>query len=198
MHYRNVYRGGMGNVTSLERLAQDFDRLFTSRVFRLESLDWYDAPNERVPFAAFQAGERVDPAWREGWKQIARDIRASGRRMARVHVLSEPASEYMRFTLLHGYPANVEAGEDVRVLGRSAAQAAGLPRMDYWLFDDDLTAVLVYDGAGSVQHVEWHGRDDEQTLLDSCCEWRDTAMRLAVPLTEYVAEHNITERTRAA
>jgi hypothetical protein len=188
----------MGNVTSLEHLSQEFDRLFTRTVYRLETLDHYEASNEREPYAAFRAGERVDSAWREGWKRIVRSIRESGREMARVHVVSEPASDYMRFTLLHGYPANVEAGEDVRILGRSAARDAGLPDLDYWLFDDDLAAVLIYNAQGAVQHVEWHSRSENQTFLETCCRWRDTAIRSAAPLADYVASHKITgERTAA-
>lgn len=187
----------MGNVTSLEHLAQEFDRLFTRTVYRLETLDYYDAPNEREPYAAFLAGEPVDPAWRDGWKRITRGIRESGREMARVHVVSEPASDYMRFTLLHGYPANVEAGEDVRILGRDAAREAGLPDLDYWLFDDDLAAVLVYDAQGAVRHVEWHSRNEDQTFLETCCRWRDVATRSAASLADYVTSHKITEERTA-
>ena len=62
--------------------------------------------------------------------------------------MSEPVSDYVRFELLHGYPANVEAGEDVRILGRSSARWR-LPGLDFWLFDDDLAAVLVYDSDGA-------------------------------------------------
>jgi hypothetical protein len=39
--------------------------------------------------------------------------------MERVHAVSEPVTDYIRFSLLHGYPANLEAGEDVRVKPRS-------------------------------------------------------------------------------
>ena len=38
------------------------------------------------------------------------------RTMQRVHIVGEPVSDYARFELLRVYPANVEAGEDVRVL----------------------------------------------------------------------------------
>ena len=108
----------MNTVITFEQLVQDFDSLFRQRVFRLETLDWYDAPNEHEPYARFLAGEPVDPAWREPWKRLVRGVRASGRIMERVHVVSEPVSDYIRFELLHVYPANVEAGEDVRILGR--------------------------------------------------------------------------------
>lgn len=186
----------MGNVTPLEHLAQEFDRLFTRQVYRLETLDYYEASNEREPYAAFRAGERVDPAWRDGWKRIARAIQESGREMSRVHIVSEPVSDYIRFSLLHGYPANVEAGEDVRILGRDTARDARLPDLDYWLFDDDLAAVLAYDATGAVQQVEWHSHSEDRVLLESYCRWRDAALRLATPLAEYVTTHKITgERT---
>jgi hypothetical protein len=183
-------------VISFEQLVRDFDSLFRHRVFRLETLDWYDAPNEHEPYRRFLAGEPADLAWREPWKRLVRDVRASGRIMQRVHVVTEPVSDYIRFELLAVYPANVEAGEDVRILGRDAARAASLlPAPDFWLFDDDLLAVLFYDSTGAVETVElargpgvlnWH-------IMD-----RDEALKLSVPLAQYVAEHNITERMHAA
>jgi hypothetical protein len=188
----------MGKVTSLEYLAQEFDRLFTRYVYRLETLDSYDAPNEREPFAAFLAGKPVDDGWRANWRRIAGDITASGRSMARVHVVSEPVSDYMRFMMLHGYPANVASGEDVRILGRGAAREGGLPGMDYWLFDDDLAAVLAYDANGAVERVEWHSRDEAPQMLVDCCRGRDTAMILAQPLAGYVSAHKITRERTAA
>ena len=193
----SVYRGHMGNVNNvitLEQLAQDFTSLFRRRVFRLETLDFYDAPNEREPLARFRAGEPVDSAWREPWKKLVRDVRASGRIMERVHVVSEPVSEYIRFSLLHGYPANVEAGEDVRIADR-AGTAGELPTADYWLFDDDLCARLVYEEDGRIRIVRLY-RDEEH--LEVARRGRDKAMRLAVPLAQYVADHKISnERTRA-
>jgi hypothetical protein len=183
-------------VISFEQLVQDFDSLFRHRVFRLETLDWYNAANEREPYARFLAGEPADPAWREPWKRLVRDVRESGRTMERVHIVSEPASDYIRFELLHVYPANVEAGEDVRVLGQKTANDLWLGAYDYWLFDDDLAAMLVYDGFGRVLRVEL---DRTQATIEWLRSERDEALGLATPLALYVAEHNITnERTRAA
>jgi Family of unknown function (DUF6879) len=181
-------------VISFEQLVRDFDSLFQHRVFRLETLDWYVAPNEREPYARFLAGERVDPAWREPWKKIVRGVRESGRVMQRVHVVTEPVSDYIRFELLHAYPANVQAGEDVRILGRG--QAGSLPDMDFWLFDDSTAAKLTYNRAGGVLQVEL---ERDPGMLRWYLEDRDRALRLATPLARYVAEHNITsERTQAA
>jgi hypothetical protein len=186
----------MTGVITLEHLAKDFTSLFQRRVFRLERLDYYDAANEREPYAAFLAGQPVDPAWRQPWQRLVRGVRQSGRTMERVHIVSEPVTDYIRFSLLHGYPASVEAGEDVRILGLAAATEAGLRRDDYWLFDDDLAALLAYDGDGRVERVSLTNEPGTLTLLRGS---RDRSMRLASPLAQYVADHKITrERTSTA
>jgi hypothetical protein len=177
-------------VISFERFVQDFDSLFRHRVFRLEALDRYDAPNERKPYARFLAGQPADLAWREPWKRLVRDVRASGRIMQRVHIVTEPVSDYVRFELLRVYPANVEAGEDVRILARQPAERVGITFRDFWLFDDGLAALFDYDDDGRVQCVQ---TTDRPPALERMRRERSDALALAVPLTQYVAEHNITE-----
>ena len=183
-------------LITLEHLARDFTSLFQRRVFRLEALDYYEAANEREPYTAFLAGQPVDPAWRRPWQGLVRGVRESGRTMERVHIVSEPVTDYLRFSLLHGYPASVEAGEDVRVLGLTAASEAGLRRDDFWLFDDDLAAQLAYDGEGRVERVFLTAEPSTLRLLRST---RDRSLRLARPLAQYVRDHEITrERTSTA
>src|SRR5260370_7192770 len=103
-------------VISFEQLVQDFDGLFRHRVFRLETLDWYDAPNEREPYARFVAGKPADLAWREPWKRLVRDVRASGRIMQRVHIVTEPVSDYIPFEFLPVYPSTLEPADAGRLL----------------------------------------------------------------------------------
>lgn len=198
MIHARVYIRDMSNVNTvitLEQLGQDFTSLFKHRAFRLETLDHYDAPNESGPYARFLAGEPVDPAWREPWKKLVREVRTSGRIMERVKVVSEPVSDYVRFSLLHAAPASVEAGEDVRVLGRSNARHLG-DWLDFWLFDDDLTATMYYDyRSGRVRRVEL---DRRPKLIARLAEDRDKLLLRATPLAQYVADHHITERKRAA
>lgn len=184
-------------LITFEQLVRDFDTLFQRRVFRLETLDHYDAENEREPFARFLAGQPADWAWREPWQRIVREHRAAGRIMQRVHVVSEPVSDYVRFELLRVYPANVEAGEDVRILSRTTAEKLSLDLAwdgDFWEFDDALAARLIYDGTGTVSRVELEGR--EQLAWRS--RLRDLTLFYSTPLAQYVAEHNITERMHAA
>lgn len=154
----------VNSVITLEQLAQDFTSLFQRRVFRLEALDYYHADNEREPYARFLAGQVVDQAWRRPWQSLVRSVRKSGRTMERVHIVTEPVSDYVRFSLLHGYPASVEAGEDVRILGLATASEAGLPRDDFWLFDDDLAALLCYDEEGRVRQVSLTNDPDALVL----------------------------------
>jgi hypothetical protein len=182
-----VYRGVVPDVITLDQLGRDFTGLFRHRVFRLETLDFYDAPNEHEPYARFLAGEHVDPAWRKPWQGLVAGVLESGRFMQRVHVVSEPVTDYVRFSLLHGYPYSVQAGEDIRILGR--ARSGGMcSRGDWWLFDDTPAAVLVYDSSGTVERVEMH---ENPVLLAGLCKVRDEALRLAVPLTQYVSDKKI-------
>ena len=98
--------------------------------------------------------------------------------------------------MLHVYPANVEAGEDVRILRREVALREGLlPGPDYWLFDDYTAAELAYDDAGYVKDVIlWRDQAFVQTF-----EWnRNAALRLSTPLAEYVRLNHITEKEHAA
>lgn len=185
-------------VSTLEQLGQQFTSLFKRRVFRLETLDYYDAENEREPYARFLAGKPVDPAWREPWKRLVREVRASGRIMQRVKIVSEPVSDYVRFSLLHASPASVEAGEEIRILGRHKAERLSLDLGidgDFWLFDLDRAARLIYDGGGAVSRVEFINDRGEAGWL---AYMRDHLLMYSTPLAQYVAEHNITERKHAA
>jgi hypothetical protein len=187
-----IYGGVVADSITLEQLGRDFTNLFRNRVFRLLALDFYDAPNEHEPYARFLAGEPVDPAWRRPWQALVTAVLESGRAMQRVHVVGEPVTDYVRFSLLHGYPYSVQAGEDVRILGRARAENLAL-QGDWWLFDDGRAAMLDYDANGCVDRVRMV---EDPDLVRSFCSTRDHALRLAVPLTGYVAAHRITdERT---
>lgn len=170
---------------SPEEFAAEFPDLFTRSAYRLELLDAYVAENERDPFERFLAGEARDDAWREPWQRLVRSARSAGKRMERVHVVTEPLSDYARFELTWAYPANVEAGEDVRILPRSIATTLNLPTRDYWLFDSARVAAMDYDDQGNWLNVEW--LSDAQAIV-----WhlrgRDVALKNSIPLLAYLEE----------
>jgi hypothetical protein len=129
--------------------ADDFGRLFESftvSAFRLECLPAYDVTEdaEREAFRRWRAGEQPQGQDR-AWLQTVRNANGRRAQMQRVRLVESPLSEYQQFELAHGYPANVAAGEDIRICDH---RPDGLLVVDFWLFDDALAVVLEYDDQG--------------------------------------------------
>ena len=167
-----------------------FDSLFRRSAFRLEMLDRYVAANEAEPFRRFLAGEPQDPAWRQPWKQLVRAMLRDGKRMSRVHVVREPLSDYLEFELTRAYPANVAAGEDVRIFLRRLYPALIFPAHDFWLFDDREAAVMIYDEDGN-----FLGADvtSDPGIIARYRQVRDSSMNLSFPLGDYLTSLGMKE-----
>jgi hypothetical protein len=118
--------------------ANDFGQLFESftvSAFRLECLPAYDVTEdaEREAFRRWRAGEQ--PQRDRAWLQTVRDAKERGAQMQRVRLVESPLTEYQRFELAHGYPANVAAGEDIRICGHrpdGLSGAASCPGIGTW------------------------------------------------------------------
>jgi hypothetical protein len=166
----------------------EFARLFTdvrSSWFRLETLQRYDVDYEHDEFAAFLRGEPLSTA-SGPWQAMIRDHVAAGRELARVHVIEEPLSDYVRYEL-HAYEANAEAGERVHVIPvRDGAWPAGVPRHDYWLFDDRRLWLMDYDATGAFEAARLV---DDPATVDQHRQWQDTALALSIALSQYTAAH---------
>jgi hypothetical protein len=163
-----------------------FGRLFTdihSSWFRLETLQHYDVEYEREDLAAFLRGEPIDT--NPGpWQATLRDHVSAGRQLARVHVLEEPLSDYVRYELA-AYVPNVDAGEDVRVIAvRNGEWPEDVPRHDFWLFDDERLWLMDYDPQGRFQATR---RIDDPDALEQHRGWRDAALAQSIPLADYAA-----------
>ena len=159
-----------------------FTELFERHAFRLELLDRYDSPGTQDRVERFLAGEPEDPAIRAGWDGLLGDLRRAGKTISRVHVVSEPLTDYLRFEFAF-YAGSVAAGEDVRILPRARTAEMALPPFDFWLFDDRSAAVMIYDSAGSWQGVELIA---DPEFVSDCCRWREATMGRAIPLTDYM------------
>jgi hypothetical protein len=163
-----------------------FERLFTDvqrSWFRLETLQRYDVEYERDELAAFLRGEPLN-AEPGQWQAMIREHVAAGRELARVHVIEEPLTDYIRYEL-RAYEPNAEAGEDVRVIPvRQGAWPAGVPRHDYWLFDDDHLWLMDYDAVGAFQAARLI---DDPTSVEQHRRWRDTAIAQSIALRDYTA-----------
>jgi len=158
--------------------------LFKHSAYRLELLNEYDSPSTRVRVARFLAGQPDDARVRTYWDRVVREARRAGKTMQRVHVITQPLTDYLRFELAF-YQGSVLAGEDIRILPGDLAAGLALPGFDYWLFDGERVAVMYYGDRGSWLHTEIV---TETNFVADCCRWRDQALSKAVPLGDYVAE----------
>ncbi|MBO2453642.1 hypothetical protein J4573_41595 [Actinomadura barringtoniae] len=113
--------------------------------------DIYTVDSEQDRIAAWRAGHRFDPAdrasWWRPWLDLISETVARGVTVRRARVVSEPVSEYIRYS--HSYAfTNVAAGEALRWLPRRRASDLALPGNDFWLVDDRLVLFNHFDGDG--------------------------------------------------
>jgi hypothetical protein len=71
----------------------------------------------------------------------------AGKSVRRARIVSEPLSDYQRWSYGIAHPM-VEAGEDIRWIPRRLVSSIGIPGNDFYLFDDRLAIFLIYAGNG--------------------------------------------------
>lgn len=161
-------------------MSEELGRLFGSfrvSAFRLECLPSYDVTedDERESYRLWLAGEQ--PTARErAWTKLVASAVAAGKTMQRVRLVSRPMTDYQRFQCAHGYPANMAAGEDIRILDH---EPTDLLRVDFWLFDGTTAVVLEYDDKGRFI------RAVVARTVEPYRQARDMALSAAVPFREY-------------
>lgn len=143
-------------------------------IFRLETLQYYAGdPN----FDRFEAGEAwQDTDSKRHWVDLVRRRAGQSVVMQRVHVVTEPWTDYVRFELTWSYPPNVEAGEDVRII----TAAAPWTGPDFWMFDDQQLWLMNYDPAGFLTGVE--DATASSTTLRACLTRKAQALAVSAPL----------------
>ncbi|MGH3897097.1 MAG: DUF6879 family protein [Pseudonocardiaceae bacterium] len=162
---------------------------FSYSVFRLETLQNYGNSGEDAAVAAFLADEPAphEPAIEE-WDAMIRRNAQAGRIQQRVHVITEPLTDYMRFEL-NGYAQSVDAGEEVRIVrvAENEPWPSDVPKSDYFLFDSSELYWQHYDDAG-----EWLGTEPitDPAAIVRACRWRDAALYRATPWWDYLRNHH--------
>jgi hypothetical protein len=160
-----------------DRLLKEFER----EAVHLEGRDAYGTAVELPHMAKWAAEEPDDLAWLQDWCEILRDHVAAGRSVRRARIVSEPLSDYQRWSYSIAH-AMVDAGEDIRWVPRRLASSIALPGNDFYLFDDRLVVFLIYAGSGlGVDKVA--STDPNDVAL--CQAGFDAAWNLAVPHNEY-------------
>ncbi|MEV7771548.1 DUF6879 family protein [Kitasatospora sp. NPDC086791] len=173
-------------MTTSSRTLGDWFSEFDREAFRLETLDDYSRSGGVAAYHAFLAGEGQPESFKTAaWVDTVANATRSGRRMYRVHVLSRPLTEYLRFELAWGYHRNMAAGEEFFILDITGRENPVAEAPDFWLFDDETVAEMSYDGNGKYLGAEFLAGD----VLDRFKAYRDIAMANSVPFTEWWTEH---------
>jgi hypothetical protein len=129
---------------------EEFNELLTSferEAIHVETRDAYGTEIELPYMAKWAAGEPDDLQWLQGWCANLREHVKAGRSVRRARIVSEPLSDYQRWSYSIAYPM-VEAGEDIRWVPRRLVSSVALPGNDFYLFDDRLAVFLLYAGNG--------------------------------------------------
>jgi hypothetical protein len=130
---------------------EEFDELlhggFEREALHLEMRDAYGTAVELPHMAKWASGEPDDLEWLQGWCATLREHVKAGKCVRRARVVSEPLSDYQRWSYSIAYPM-VEAGEDIRWVPRRLVSSVALPGNDFYLFDNRLALFLLYSGNG--------------------------------------------------
>lgn len=155
---------------------------FEHTAWRLETREAYAADQETEEYQRFLEGIAPPPDDGGPWFVNAREQTAAGKRIERVRLVDEPATDNQRY-LLATTPDNLAAGEDIRYMLRSRAAALGLPDFDFWLFDSRVLARFNWEDPERRMELT---TDPEQVV--KACQARDAAWHYADRYDEFKAQ----------
>lgn len=157
-------------------------RGITTSFVHLETRDSYGTEVELPHMAKWRRGETDDFAWLGRWQEMLREHRAAGRTCRRARVVSEPFSDYQRWTFSH-VDQFVGAGEDIRYISRHRLIDVVLPGTgDFYVFDDRLALFLHYAGSGT--NTAFETTDDPATVR-LCRDAFTAVWASGIPAREY-------------
>src|SRR5690242_6309172 len=145
----------------------DFERLFRSTTRAAAHLEMRDDYGGSSPaFAAWRERRSYDRTGRDAaWHALVGSVTERGATVRRARIISEPASDYIRFEHEVTPAANLAAGEQVRWLPRREASDLALPGNDFWLFDGTAVLFNYFTGDGTAAGTELR---DEPAVVKLC------------------------------
>ncbi len=161
-----------------------FDKLLTGfehEAIHLETRDAYGTAVELPHMAKWEAGEPDDLEWLQGWCATLREGVKAGKRVRRARIVSEPLSDYQRWSLSIAQPM-VDAGEDIRWAPRGRLSSTAIPGNDFYLFDSRLAVFLTYTGNGLAAGMF---ASTEASDIELCRSSFEAVWKLSVPHGEY-------------
>jgi hypothetical protein len=162
----------------------DFDRLFRSVARSAVHLEMRDDYGGSSPaFAAWRERRPYDRSEPDAaWHALVGRVIQRGVIVRRARIISEPASDYIRFEYEVTPAANIVAGERVRWLPRPKASDLALPGNDFWLFDGIAVLFNYFSGDGAPAGTELR---DESAVVKLCAAAFEAVWDRAVPHREY-------------
>ncbi|MFB6848211.1 DUF6879 family protein [Streptomyces sp. NPDC056373] len=154
---------------------------FESEAWRLETLPWYRVPSEDGDIREFLAGQRIDASdYSSSYTDSLRKLRAEGKSKGRVHVVSRPLTDYLRFEFMY-YAVHAAAGDDIRIMDVTDRPNPLEGVQDFWLFDRSEVVLMNYETDGTQISREIFEGDVTPFL-----EYQRIALAESVPFEEYV------------
>ena len=163
---------------------EEFEELLVSfrrEAIHLEMRDAYGTAVELPHMAKWAVREPDDLEWLQGWCATLGEHVKAGKSVRRARIVSEPLSDYQRWSYSIAYPM-VEAGEDIRWVPRSRVSSVALPGNDFFLFDDRLAVFLLYAGNG-LATGKLSSADPADIRL--CRSAFEAVWKLSIPHCEY-------------
>ncbi|MGW4224598.1 DUF6879 family protein [Streptomyces bauhiniae] len=172
-------------MTTSSRTLDDLFDTFQHEAFRLETLDDYSKSGNVDAYHAFLAGEPQPPHYNAAWIEELLSHTEQGKRIYRVHVLSRPLSDYLRFELGWGYRKNMTGGEEFFILDITGKPNPLENVPDFWLFDSATAATMHYEATG--QYIGSEVLRPERTA--EFTRYRDMALAHAEPFAAWWAKY---------
>jgi len=152
-------------------------------LFRLETLPAYSAASDGGDYERFLRGEPGPTVDKTAWIDTLRTATAAGRAWRRLRLIHTPITDYERYACTWGYPDNVAAGEDVRVLVVPTGDRTHERVGDFFVLDDRHVIRSVYDAHGALQGAQIQHGTEADTLIGV----RDLLWERAQPFTQWWA-----------
>lgn len=150
--------------------------------WRLETLPQYLVPQEAEQFAAFREGRPMSPYTASSYTARVSRQRAEGKHNGRVHIVTQPLSDYLRFEFARFYDPHFRSGDDIRILDVTNRPNPVERAQDFWMFDRTEVVLMNYEADGTPINREVYGGDVSPFL-----EFQRIAMAESVPFEEYVS-----------
>lgn len=142
-----MFSGHGLTLIDIEGLAEYIGQRHTRDLFRLETLSYYDVGSDGEDYHRYLRGEPTPNAQaKQPWLDHLRADIAAGRHWRRVHALTTPLTDYVRYECEWAYTFNVAGGEDVRIIDDAGAPLMGVG--DFFVIDHEHVVRSHYDGGG--------------------------------------------------